>query len=104
MEAPQVLVISRRTNPTPYQMFDHGFPGYIDATYPGGLHGYKEMIKRTDPTYIVVAPRWKPAWFLPWLKRHYDSVGYVRRIHWWVSKSVSPDVRRHIHAANQAVK
>jgi hypothetical protein len=104
MESPQVLVMTHRTNATPYQMFDHGFPGWVDATYPGGLKGYLATIERLAPTYIAVTPRWKPAWFIPWLKEHYVPVGDVRRIRWWVSKSVSPTMREEIRAANLAAK
>ena len=104
MESPQVLVMTHRVNPTPYQMFDHGFERYVDATYPGGLKGYLAMIERMDPTYIAVTPRWRPSWFVPWLEEHYVRIGDVRRIRWWVSKSVDPATIEEIRAANLAAK
>jgi hypothetical protein len=104
MEAPQVLMLTHRTNPTPYQMFDHGFADYLDATYPGGLGGYLADVQRIAPTYIVTQNRFMPDWFEPWLEEHYASVGITDRFHWWVSKSLGPDVRHRLHQAQLAAK
>jgi hypothetical protein len=104
LEAPQVLVLTHRTNPTPYQMFDHGFADYIDATYPGGLAGYLAEVRRIAPTYIVTQNRFMPDWFKPWLEEHYASVGSTDRFHWWVSTSLGPDVRQRLHQAQRTAK
>lgn len=104
MEAPQVLMLTHRTNPTPYQMFDHGFADYVDATYPGGLAGYLAEVRRIAPTYIVTQNRFMPDWFKPWLEEHYASVGITDRFRWWVSKSLGPDVRHRLHQAQLAAK
>jgi len=104
MEAPQVLMLTHRTNPTPYQMFDHGFADYLGATYPGGLAGYLAEVQRIAPTYIVTQNRFMPDWLKPWLEEHYASVGITDRFRWWVSKSLGPEVRHRLHQAQLAAK
>ena len=104
VEAPQALVMTHRVNPTAYQMYDHGFSSYIDATYPGGLAGYVASIQRIAPTYIVVKTGFEQTWFTPWLTEHYVHVGNTRRFTWWVDRSVPPDQRKEIRAASRAAK
>jgi hypothetical protein len=104
MEAPQVLVLTGRTNPTPYQMFDHGFSNYLAATYPGGLGGFLAWIQRTHPTYIVTKTNLVQPWFQPWLEENYVHVGNTRRFRWWVTDTVTKDVRKQIRAAAQAAQ
>jgi hypothetical protein len=104
MQAPQVLVMLHRTNPTPYQMFDHGFSDYLDHTYPGGLDGYLADVEKMAPTYIVTQDRFMPSWFQPWLDDHYVSVGITQRFHWWVSNTVSPEMVKQMHEAELAAK
>ena len=99
---PEDRVLSHRTNPTPYQMFDHGFPDYLDATYPGGLQGFVGWIQRTAPTYIVTQPTFRTPWLTPWLKQHYVEVGGTPEFTWWVSRSVRPRVRHKIRVAHAA--
>jgi hypothetical protein len=102
LQAPEVLVMTHRTNPSPYQMFDHGFPDYIDATYPGGLAGFVRWMDRTSPTYVVTQTTFHPQWLMPWLKQHYADVGSTPQFRWWVSKSVRPAVRQRIREAHDA--
>ena len=102
LQAPEVLVLTNRVNPSPYQMFDHGFPDYIDATYPGGLEGYLAWIQRTAPTYVVTQTRFRPRWLTPWLKEHYADVGSTPQFRWWVSRTVKPAVRHKIRDADRA--
>jgi hypothetical protein len=97
-----VLVMTHRTNPSPYQMFDHGFPDYIDATYPGGLAGFVRWMDRTAPTYVVTQTTFHPQWLMPWLREHYADVGSTPQFRWWVSKSVRPAVRQRIREAHDA--
>ena len=104
IEAPQALVMTHRVNPTAYQMYDHGFSSYIDATYPGGLAGYVASIQRIAPTYIVVKTGFEQTWFTPWLTEHYVHVGNTRRFTWWVDRSVPPDQRKEIRAASRTAK
>jgi hypothetical protein len=102
LQAPEVLVMTHRVNPSPYQMFDHGFPDYIDATYPGGLDGYLAWIQRTAPTYVVTQTSFRPDWLMPWLEQHYADVGSTPQFRWWVSRTVRPAVRHRIRDAHRA--
>jgi hypothetical protein len=101
LQAPEVLVMTHRTNPSPYQMFDHGFPDYIDATYPGGLSGFLRWIQRTAPTYIVTQTTFHASWLTPWLRQHYADVGSTPQFRWWVSRTVRPAVRHRIRDAHR---
>jgi len=102
LQAPEVLVLTHRVNPSPYQMFDHGFPDYFDATYPGGLEGYLVWIQHTAPTYVVTQTSFGPRWLMPWLKQHYADVGRTPQFRWWVSRTVRPAVRHKIREAYRA--
>jgi hypothetical protein len=100
-QAPTALVLTGTTNPTRYQMFDSGFQAYLDDTWPGGLSGYVAWIGRTAPTYIVVQAGFRPSWLITWLYRnHYENVSGPRQVTFWVSPTVSEDVRRTMRQAN----
>lgn len=100
-QAPTALVLTGTTNPTRYQMFDSGFQAYLDDTWPGGLPGYVAWIGRTAPTYIVVQAGFRPSWLITWLYRnHYENVSGPRQVTFWVSPTVSEDVRRTMRQAN----
>ena len=57
VEAPQVLVLTGRTNPTQHQMFRAGLEEFVDDTWPGGLAGYADTIRADAPTVVVVGAR-----------------------------------------------
>lgn len=101
VQAPQVLVMSHHRNPSPYQMFDHGFPEYMDDTYPGGLNGYVRWIAEQDPDYIVVQTGFRLPWLNPWLKEHYASVGQAPTFTWWARRSLGHAVLQKLHEANR---
>jgi hypothetical protein len=45
-----------------------------------------------------------PHWFKPWLREHYASVGSTDRFHWWVTKSLGPDVRDRLDQAQETAR
>lgn len=101
VQAPAALVLAHQTNPSRFQMFDSGFAKYLGDTWPGGLHGYVAWIQRTAPTYIVVQAGYRPPWLIPWLTEHYDNVAGPRQLTFWVTKTVSEDVRRTMEQAGR---
>jgi hypothetical protein len=54
IEAPQPLVLTRRTNPTPYQMFRSGLQDYMDDTWPGGLVGFQHDLVADGQDLVAV--------------------------------------------------
>ena len=104
VQAPEVLVMTHRVNPTPYQMYDNGFTDYLKDTYPGGLMGYLARIQRSAPTYIVVQTGMHPAWLMPWLRKHYDNVRGAPQFNFWVDRSVGHDVRLQMRRENRAAR
>lgn len=65
VEAPQVLVLTKRRNPTRYQMFSSGLQDYMEDVWPGGLEGFREEIVEGRPDLVVVgdpvSQRWRRA-------------------------------------------
>jgi hypothetical protein len=102
VQAPEVLVLTHRTNPTRLQMFSNGFWQYVDATYPGGLDGYRAYLERTRPDFIVVQHLYHPRWLTPLLQQDYRLVG-TRPAAWWVSNELGADVADRIHRAYRKV-
>ena len=91
IHAPQALVLSGKTNPTRYQMFSGGMDRYIDDTYPGGLQGFGEWIEREQPTLITLRGPVRP-WMAEMLETEYRRAGKAPGWHWYVHRSVGPDV------------
>ena len=104
VQAPEVLVMTHRVNPTPYQMYDNGFTDYLKDTYPGGIQGYLASIQRSAPTYIVVQTGMHPAWLMPWLRQHYDNVRGAPQFNFWVDRSVSHEARKKMRLENRAAR
>ena len=100
VQAPEALVLARRTNPTPIQMFTNGFDRYIDDTYPGGLQGYADWVRRTRPDLIAVQNAFEPSWLTPVLAQGYRRVGKGPTFVWWASTDLPQSVRRSIHEAH----
>ena len=103
VQAPEVLVMTHRVNPTPYQMYGWGFSDYVDHTYPGGLAGFVAWIDRSAPTYIVMESGMRPWWLLPYLQEHYRKVRAAPQFDFWVSRSaVKHRVRLAMRQASKA--
>ena len=90
IEAPQPLVLSGKTNPSPIQMFGAGFDDYVDDTYPGGLEGYGEWIGRESPTVLAVYGG-VPPWLQETIATQYERVGATAAWTWYINLSVGPD-------------
>lgn len=88
--APQPLVLARRTNPNPYQMFLAGFDNYFEDNYPGGMQGVSDLIASEKPTLITSDhPSWY-AWILPLLERDYTRLGTSTDFVWYARNDVGP--------------
>jgi Ca2+/Na+ antiporter len=92
IQAPQVLVLAHRRNPTPVQMFVNGFDRYVDDTWPGGLQGYAAWVQRTSPDLVVMQRDFRPAWLMPTLLQDYRRVGKGPTFEWWARKDARAKV------------
>ncbi len=97
IEAPQPLVLTRRTNPTRHQMFRTGLQYYLDDTWPGGLDGFRRDVIKESPDLIAfgdgVTARWR-AFF----DQEYVHVGDAPDWSWYARRSLDEstlaDLRR----------
>ena len=103
VEAPEALVLAHRSNPTPVQMFTNGFSRYVDDTWPGGLQGYADWVRRTRPDLIAIHEGLSPGWLTPVLAQDYRRVGRGPTFAWWASTALPAHVLRSIHAAHARV-
>jgi hypothetical protein len=90
VEAPQALVLTRRRNPTRHQMFSGGLSTYVDATWPGGIEGFRRSMVEDEPTLIVfgdpVSQAWRDA-----VAAHYEYVGRASDWFWYARASLGEE-------------
>jgi 4-amino-4-deoxy-L-arabinose transferase-like glycosyltransferase len=104
VQAPEVLVLGHRRNPTPVQMFTNGFNHYVDDTWPGGLHGYASWVLQTRPDLIAVQNNFKGRWLTPILADGYRRVGKGPFFVWWASTELPKQVRQSMRHANATAR
>jgi hypothetical protein len=88
IEAPQVLVLSGRTNINRYQEYVFTLGVYMDETWPGGRKGYGKWVGREEPTILAVRERWVPPWLSHTVRTEYRRVGRAPGWVWYVHRSV----------------
>lgn len=98
VEAPQPLVLTRRTNPTRYQMFRSGLQDYMDDTWPGGLDGFKRDLVADGPDLVAmgetVSRRWRAS-----IQPDYVYVGSAPLWDWYARASLGEDTIAELRAA-----
>jgi hypothetical protein len=88
VNAPDAMVLSGRTNPTPWQVFNGSEDRFLNATMPGGLSQYAAWVSQTRPDLIVLGDRNPEAWLRRVLRLQYDDIGSTGRWHWYASTSL----------------
>lgn len=104
IDAPEVMAISQRVNPTPYQIFNEGIDGYLQHTWPGGLPGLARWMAEQRPTLIVQGLDGQQTWPRPMLARHYVVAGDGPGWRWYVSRAAGPEVLDAVREANRATR
>ncbi|MET0997986.1 MAG: hypothetical protein ABWX73_04645, partial [Marmoricola sp.] len=98
VEAPQALVLTRRTNPTRHQMFSGGLQDYLDDTWPGGMTGVRQGIVDAQPDLIVfgdpVSNRWRAA-----IQPEYVYLGSAPDWSWYARASLGEERIAALRAA-----
>lgn len=62
IEAPQPLVLTRRTNPTRHQMFRSGLQDHLEDTWPGGRAGFVRDLVADGPDLVAVGETVSRRW------------------------------------------
>jgi hypothetical protein len=103
INAPEVLAITGRTNPSHYQLFDGAINAYIDHTWPGGLKGFSGCVTHLRPTLVAISSGYASAWPHRMLIHHYWRVGRGASWSWFLSRAASPRALAAVRAANLSV-
>lgn len=103
LSAPQVLALADRTSPTPYQIMSLNQERYLDATYPGGMAGFRRSLSDLDPTFVVVGESARVRWARPWLRADYRFVGATGAWRWYLNRSAGPTALMRARIAHDEV-
>jgi hypothetical protein len=87
LDAPQVLALSGRVSPSPYQIMTKTQLRYLDATYPGGVPGFLRSLVDADPTFVAVGVSARAGWAREWLHTDYWVVGGNDHWQWYLNRS-----------------
>jgi hypothetical protein len=87
ISAPQVLALSGRQSPVPYQIFSGTMERYLAGTYPGGMEGFMAELRHLHPTFVVVGSTFHGFWPYPWLERNYRRIGGGATFTWYIRSS-----------------
>lgn len=98
VEAPQPLVLSRRTNPTRDQMFSNGLWRYVDDTWPGGLAGYRLWIITRGPPIVALNSDATQPW-RDLLAQRYELVGSAPGWWWYARRALGEQQLNRLRAA-----
>jgi hypothetical protein len=100
LEAPQPLVLARRTNPTEHQMLSGGMPRYIDDDWPGGWQGFRASVLAQDAEVVVVGDLQRKAGrWIPLLSSEYTVVGRAPEMTWLVRTDLGEELIRSVRSA-----
>jgi hypothetical protein len=102
LNAPQVLALADRRNPSRYQYFDEPQDQYIAHTYPGGLDGYAAWVSGRHATLVAVGATNAPGWAVPMLHRDYVEVGRAPGWTWYLARFAGPAAAARVSAASRS--
>lgn len=100
IDAPQVVALAGRVNPTRYQLFNEAMQGYLDDHLPGGLAGYVDRVERIHPTVLATNRTGIPPWASD-LHHSYRFVGRGSHWTWYVARSAGPATHAAMREAHQ---
>ena len=101
IDAPEVMALAQRENPTRFQVFNAGIDGYLQHARPHGLTGYAHWVGRHRPTLIARADVSTETWPDQMLARHYRYAGRGPSWSWFVSRSVGLEELCAVRRANR---
>jgi hypothetical protein len=98
VEAPQPLVLTRRTNPTRHQMLRTGLQDFVDDTWPGGLEGFRSGVAEGGTTFVVLGDPVSKTWRSAVMTR-YEYIGEAPDWSWYASKSLGEETLAKLRKA-----
>ncbi len=101
VDAPQVLAIAGRDNPTPYQLFGLRMDRYLDHSYPGGMKEFATRMRHLRPTFVVVGENVRGTFPHGMLARYYWLVGHGTDWNWYLSRTAGTDALQRATSANR---
>jgi hypothetical protein len=103
VDAPEVLALAGRDNPTSLQLFDPPMETYLDRHLVGGLTGYGAVLRRLHPTFVAVGDEYDGWWLVSMLQQDYRPVGRAGPWTWYISRSAGRQAWARAHLANARV-
>ena len=103
LSAPQVLALSGRRSPTPYQLMTRTQERYLAATYPGGMTGFLRTLEDARPTFVAVGVSAHASWADAWLRTDYWRVGGNDGWRWYLARSAGADAQFRARVAHDEV-
>ena len=103
IDAPEVLALSQRDNPTMLQLFSPNQNNFLEHRLSGGLAGYAAGVRAMQPTFVVVGggPH-RITWADPMLAEDYWIVGRGTLWTWYLNKDAGKKALRAARRANSA--
>ena len=98
LEAPQPLVLGKKTNPTRYQMFSGGMAPFVDDVWPGGLQAFRRQLV-DQPTTLVAVGNTMPPFWRRGLAPEYEYVGSAPDWLWYARTSLGPETLSDLRVA-----
>jgi hypothetical protein len=103
LSAPEVLVLSHRRNPYPWQLSNSAISRFLDDHLDGGLAGYADRIAHLHPTLIAIGHRTVDGWVQPVLDRGYTRVGRADHWTWYAANTLGRPTLHHLRTVNRTV-
>lgn len=102
IDAPQVLALSGRDNPSSLQIFTPSQDAFLRHRLAGGLKGYAARVRALQPTFVVVGGSYRGTWADAMLAQDYWRVGHGTSWTWYLNRSAGPDALLAARQANRA--
>jgi hypothetical protein len=102
IDAPQVLALSGRDNPSSLQIFTPSQDAFLQHRLAGGLRRYAARVRALQPTFVVVGGSYRGNWADAMLAQDYWRVGHGTSWTWYLNRSAGPDALLAARQANRA--
>ncbi len=103
INAPEVMALAGRANPTAYQVFDRSIDQYLSSVDPGGVATYAGYVAQTRPTLLAVSRAYASSWPASLLAQDYRYAGSCSTWSWYVSRTAGDATWAAVHDANLSV-
>jgi hypothetical protein len=103
IDAPEVLALSQRDNPTILQLFSLNEDNFLEHRLAGGLSGYAADVRRLQPTFVVVGGGLhRSTWADQMLAQDYSVVGRGTLWTWYLNRDAGQKALAAARRANSS--